>query len=197
MFFSKSTGGVEYIIIGLGNPGSKYENTRHNVGFMSIDSIAKECSCEVKRLKYKALIGECTINGHKCLLMKPQTFMNNSGEALVAAMNFYKVPIERVVVIYDDISLEPSSLRIRRKGSDGGHNGIKSIIELTGKDNFPRIKIGVGKKPHPDYDLASWVLSTFKPAELKLIDEAVSKTHEIVGYIIEGSIDTAMNKYNG
>lgn len=196
MFFKKSTGAISHIIVGLGNPGGRYEKTRHNVGFVAVDSIAQECSCVVKKLKFKSLVGECTIKGQKCLLMKPQTFMNNSGEALVAAMNFYKVPIEKVIVIYDDISLEPSEVRIRRKGSAGGHNGIKSIIELTGKDNFPRIKIGVGKKPHPDYDLADWVLSTFKSNEVKLVNEVADKCYEIASLIIEDSIDEAMNKYN-
>ena len=196
MFFKNSSNAVEYIIIGLGNPDKKYEKTRHNAGFMGIDKIAKEYNVDVKRLKYKSIIGECSIGEHKCLLMKPQTYMNNSGEALVGAMNFYKVPIEKVIVIYDDISLEPSNIRIRRKGSAGGHNGIKSIIELTGEENFPRIKIGVGKKPHPEYNLADWVLSTFKSTELKELDVALNRVAEICKHIIEGEIDKAMNKYN-
>lgn len=198
MFFNKSKQGnsIEYIIIGLGNPDKKYENTRHNVGFMAVDKIASELNTDVKRIKFKSLVGECSLDFHKCLLMKPQTYMNNSGQALVQAMNFYKVPIERVIVIYDDISLEPSKLRIRRKGSDGGHNGIKSIIGLTGDDSFPRIKIGVGKKPHPEYDLADWVLSTFKSDELKQIGVALGHVKEIAEDIVNEKIDAAMNKYN-
>ena len=165
-------GSVEYIIVGLGNPGIQYQDTRHNAGFMAIDTIAEKYGADVKRIKFKSLCGECTMGGKKCLLMKPSTYMNNSGEAVVEAMNFYKLGIENLIVIYDDISLEPSKLRIRRKGSDGGHNGIKSIIYLTGEDTFPRIKIGVGKKPHPQYNLADWVLSNFKSDEIPLIREA-------------------------
>ncbi len=205
MFFNKSktsesnangSTGIEYLIVGLGNPDKKYENTRHNAGFIAIDAIAKELNTDVKRLKFKSLTAEATIANHRCLLMKPTTYMNNSGQAVVEAMNFYKIPIEKVIVLYDDVSLDPSKLRIRRKGSDGGHNGIKSIIYLTGKDTFPRIKIGVGKKPHPDYDLADWVLSSFNNDELKQILETCKNMHEIITYIIEGKMDVAMNKYN-
>ncbi len=198
MIFNKNntTSSVEYLIVGLGNPDKKYENTRHNAGFMAIDTIADKLSVTVNKIKFKSLIGQVKIADHSCLLMKPTTYMNNSGQAVVEAMNFYKVPIERVIVIYDDISLDPSKLRIRRKGTDGGHNGIKSIIYLTGKDTFPRIKIGVGKKPHPEYDLADWVLSSFKKDELKEMQIALDNTTDIVTYIIEGKIDEAMSKYN-
>lgn len=189
-------GGIEYLIVGLGNPDKKYENTRHNAGFMGIDAVAQSLNTEVKRIKFKSLIADVTINNHRCLLMKPTTYMNNSGQAVVEAMNFYKIPIEKVIVLYDDISLEPSKIRIRRKGSDGGHNGIKSIIYLTGKDNFPRIKIGVGKKPHPDYNLADWVLSSFSKDEQKIMKDTCENMCEIVTYIIEDKIDVAMNKYN-
>lgn len=188
--------GIEYLIVGLGNPDKKYENTRHNAGFMGIDAIAQNLNTEVKRIKFKSLIADVIINNHRCLLMKPTTYMNNSGQAVVEAMNFYKIPIEKVIVLYDDISLEPSKIRIRRKGSGGGHNGIKSIIYLTGKDNFPRIKIGVGKKPHPEYDLADWVLSSFTKDEQKIINDTCNNMCEIVTYIIEDKIDVAMNKYN-
>ncbi|MDN5378581.1 MAG: peptidyl-tRNA hydrolase, family [Clostridiales bacterium] len=190
------TGPVDFIIVGLGNIGSKYEDTRHNAGFMAIDAISSKYGVKVDRIKFKSLVGETVIGGKKCLLMKPSTFMNNSGEAVVEGMNFYKIPVERVIVLYDDISLEPSQIRIRRKGSDGGHNGIKSIIYLTGKDTFPRVKIGVGKKPHPDYDLADWVLSNFKPEEYPKIREALEKTAASVELMVEGKIDEAMNKYN-
>ncbi len=190
------TGPVEYIIVGLGNPGIQYQDTRHNTGFMAVDTIAQKYSADIKRIKYKSLCGECIIGGKKCLLMKPSTYMNNSGEAVVEAMNFYKLPVENVIVIYDDISLEPSRIRIRSKGTDGGHNGIKSIIYLTGKDTFPRIKIGVGKKPHPDYNLADWVLSSYKSDEIPLIKEACEKAALSVELMVTGKINEAMNKFN-
>ncbi len=204
MLFSKnkdsdsltSVSGVEYLIVGLGNPGSEYETTRHNTGFMAIDAIAKEYHTDVKKLQFKGLTGRCTIAGHSCLLLKPHTYMNLSGESVVAAMNFYKIPIEKVIVLYDDISLEPSKLRIRRKGSDGGHNGIKNIIYLTGKDNFPRIKIGVGAKPHPQYDLAKWVLSHYTKAEMEELQKALDVCPQIVSLILEGKTDLAMNRFN-
>jgi PTH1 family peptidyl-tRNA hydrolase len=163
---------------------------------MAIDMLSKEYNVKVDRIKFKSLCGDVTINGKNCLLMKPTTYMNNSGQAVVEAMNFYKVPIENIIVIYDDISLEPSKLRIRRKGSDGGHNGIKSIIYLTGEDTFPRVKLGVGKKPHPDYNLADWVLSNFKLEELKLMEVSCSNAVKCVELIVQNKIDEAMNKYN-
>ena len=190
------TGPIEYLIVGLGNPGTQYENTRHNAGFLTIDKIADKLNVKVDRLKYKSLCCDVTISGKRCLLMKPTTFMNNSGQAVVEAMNFHKIPIERVLIIYDDISLEPSQLRIRRKGTDGGHNGLKSIIYLTGKDTFPRIKIGVGKKPHPKYDLADWVLSSFKKEEALPMQDAFTKAIEAIELIVAGKTDEAMNKFN-
>lgn len=186
----------DYIVVGLGNPDTKYLNTRHNAGFMAIDMISKEYNVQVNRIKFKSLCGNAIIGNKNCLLMKPTTYMNNSGQAVQEAMNFYKVPIENVIVIYDDISLEPSKLRIRRKGSDGGHNGIKSIIYLTGADTFPRIKLGVGKKPHPDYNLADWVLSNFNPNELELMKTSCSNAVRCVELIVQNKIDEAMNKYN-
>ncbi len=189
-------GKIEYIIVGLGNPGNEYENTRHNAGFLTIKRLCDKYNFKADRLKYKSLCGDVVISGKRCLVMKPSTYMNNSGQAVVEAMNFYKIPAENVIVIYDDISLEPSQLRIRRKGSDGGHNGIKNIIYLTGKDTFPRIKIGVGKKPHPKYDLADWVLSTFKKDELPLMDEAFDKAVQAIELIVGGDIDKAMNNLN-
>ena len=163
MFFGKKDFGssVDYIIAGLGNPGSQYDLTRHNAGFMAVDKIAEEYKVKVDRIKFKSLCNTFEMKGKKVLLMKPQTFMNLSGQSITEAMNFYKVPIENVIIICDDISLEPSKLRIRRKGSDGGHNGLKNIIYLSGKDTFPRIRVGVGQKPHPDYNLADWVLQNF------------------------------------
>ena len=141
------------MIVGLGNPGKQYENTRHNAGFLAVDTIAQKHHTDIKRIKFKGLVGECSLGGKKALLLKPSTFMNLSGQSVREAMQFYKLPPEKVLVIFDDINLEPGKLRIRRrKGSDGGHNGMKNIIYLAGSDQFPRIKLGVGKKPHPDYN---------------------------------------------
>lgn len=188
--------GIEYLIVGLGNPGSEYETTRHNAGFMAIDNIAKQYNTDIKKIQFKGLTGRANINGHSCLLLKPQTFMNLSGQSVVAAMNFYKIPIEKVIVLFDDISLEPGKQRIRRKGSDGGHNGIKNIIYLSGKDTFPRIKIGVGAKPHLQYDLAAWVLSHFNKSEMEQLQKSVEVCPDIVSLIVDGKIDLAMNRFN-
>ena len=187
---------IEYLIVGLGNPGSRYENTRHNVGFKAIDTLAKKYNISVKKIKYKSLIGDGMINNKHCLLIKPDTFMNNSGQAVMEAVNFYNIPFEKVIVIYDDISLDPAKLRIRRKGSAGGHNGIKSIIYLSGNDEFPRIKIGIGKKPHPEYNLADFVLSTFSKEDNDLLKDAYSHIPNIIENIVDDKIDVAMNKYN-
>ncbi len=189
-------GSPEFIIAGLGNPGEKYENTRHNAGFMVIDKLAANYNVQLKKLRFKSLTAIADVNGVTCLLMKPTTFMNNSGEALVEAMNFYKIPAEKAIICYDDINLEPSHIRIRRKGSDGGHNGMKSIIYLTGFDTFPRIKTGVGQKPRKDYDLAAWVLSHFSDEEKKLMDEGTDKAAASIELMVKGKTDEAMNKYN-
>ena len=189
-------GKPEYIIVGLGNPGDKYMYTRHNAGFMAIDKLAQKIGTPIKKIRFKSLTAEANVNGVPCLLMKPTTYMNNSGEAVVEAMNFYKIPAENVIICYDDISLEPSHIRIRRKGSDGGHNGMKSIIYLTGFDNFPRIKIGVGAKPHKDYNLADWVLSHFTEEEMKLMGEGTDKAVSSLELMVKGRTDEAMNKYN-
>lgn len=193
---SEPVGRVEYIVVGLGNIGIQYENTRHNAGFMALDTLAEKYDVKINRLKFKSNCAEAVISGKKCLLMKPSTYMNNSGEAVVQAMNFYKIPIENIIVIYDDISLPPSKMRIRRKGSHGGHNGIKSISELTGSENFPRIKIGVGQKPHKDYNLADWVLSKFSDEEITLLGTAFENAAEAVEYIVKGETEKAMNKFN-
>lgn len=189
-------GPVEYIIVGLGNPDSKYQNTRHNAGFLAIDRIAEKSGCSVDRMKYKALTGTVTIADKRVLLMKPQTYMNNSGEAVQEAMSFYKVPMEKVLVIFDDISLDVGKMRIRRKGSDGGHNGIKSIIQLCGGDNFPRVKVGVGKKPHPAYDLADWVLSRFTDQERTDLSPVFDNSWETAQLFLKGQLDKAMNQFN-
>ena len=197
--FQKNTpspGPVEFMIVGLGNPGKQYENTRHNAGFLAVDTIAQKHHPDTKRIKFKGLVGECSLGGKKALLLKPSTFMNLSGQSVREAMQFYKLPPEKVLVIFDDINLEPGKLRIRRKGSDGGHNGMKNILYLSGSDQFPRIKLGVGKKPRPDYDLADWVLSRFTGEEQKALDTALENAAAAAELIVKGDVDRAMNLYN-
>lgn len=189
-------GSPEYLIVGLGNPGVQYENTRHNAGFMTVDTLAKRHNFDIKRLRFKSLTGDAVIAGKRCIIMKPSTFMNSSGEAVTAAMNFYKIPIERVIVCFDDISLSPGAIRIRRKGSDGGHNGIKSIIYLTGSQDFPRVKVGVGQKPSKDYDLAAWVLGSFSSEDIEKLHTSTEAACDAVEMILSGDIDGAMNKFN-
>lgn len=198
LFSSRSTvpaGPVEFLIVGLGNPGRQYENTRHNAGFITLDVIAGKAGARVDRIKFKGLCGEGMLGGKKVLFLKPSTFMNLSGQSVQEAMSFYKLPPEKVLVIFDDISLDPGKLRIRRKGSDGGHNGIKNIIYLSGKDTFPRIKMGVGKKPNPGWDLADWVLSRFTEDEQKALLDAAGKAASAAELIVQGNIDKAMNLY--
>ncbi|MGI6254964.1 MAG: aminoacyl-tRNA hydrolase [Acutalibacter sp.] len=197
--FQKNTpspGPVEFLVVGLGNPGKQYEGTRHNAGFMAVDTIAQKHHTEVKRIKFKGTVGECVLGGKKVLLLKPSTYMNLSGQAVQEAMQFYKLSPEKVLVIYDDINLDPGKLRIRRKGSDGGHNGMKNIIYLAGSDQFPRIKLGVGKKPHPDYNLADWVLSRFTDKERESLATALDNAAAAAELIVRGDIDRAMNLYN-
>lgn len=189
-------GPPEYLIAGLGNPGLKYEYTRHNAGFLCVDMLAQQLGVKIDRIKFKSVTAAAQVEGHSCLLMKPQTFMNNSGEAIRDAAHFYKIPPERIIILFDDISLPPGRLRIRRKGSDGGHNGIKSILYHLNSDQFPRVKLGVGAKPHPDYDLGDWVVSTFRKEELPLMKEAMEKACEAVCLIVQGQTDRAMNLYN-
>lgn len=187
---------IEYIIVGLGNPGKEYAHTRHNAGFIAIDKLAEKYNCSITKMKYKALIADCTIAGKRALLMKPQTFMNLSGEAVTQAMSFYKIPPENVIVMFDDISLAVGKLRIRRKGSDGGQKGMRSIIELSGSQSFPRVKIGIGEKPNPKWQLADWVLSRFTSEELKTLDEVTERACGAVEAILSGNIDKAMSQYN-
>ena len=189
-------GAVEYIICGLGNPGTQYEGTRHNIGFMTIDTLCEKYKLDCKKLRFKSLTCDAMISGKRCLIMKPTTFMNNSGEAVTEAMSFYKIPPERTIIVFDDISLEPGKLRIRRKGSDGGHNGIKSIIYLSGSDMFPRIKMGVGAKPHPDYNLADWVLGHFKKEQAEALDTAMDNAVRSFELMVGGKMNEAMNKFN-
>lgn len=186
----------DFIIAGLGNPGVKYETTRHNAGFLAIDLLAIEEGFDVKRLKHHALTCDATISGKKCLIMKPQTMMNNSGDAIGEAAKFYKIPVENVIVLFDDISLDVGQTRIRRKGSAGGHNGIKSIIAQLGSENFPRVKIGVGKKPNPEYDLVNWVLGRFPKEQEGELKTALENTTRAVRLIVDGKTDEAMNLYN-
>ena len=198
LFRHKSTelaGGYQFIIAGLGNPDRKYENTRHNSGFIVLDHIAEKYNTRIDRLKYKSYCGTAEINGVKVLLLKPQTYMNNSGQALVEAMNFYKIPPENCIIIFDDISLDVGKMRIRRKGSDGGQKGMRSIIYLTGSDAFPRIKVGIGAKPE-SWDLADWVLSRFSDQELKSLDSVCENAAAAAELIISENIDKAMNLYN-
>lgn len=190
------SGPVEYIIAGLGNPGLQYEGTRHNAGFMVMDKLGEKLGSDIKKMKFKSLCADVSIGGKHCVLLKPTTYMNNSGQAVAEAMNFYKLDIDHVIIVYDDISLEPGRLRIRRKGSDGGHNGIKSIIYLTGEDTFPRIKMGVGKKPHPKYDLADWVLGHFSNEDKEKMDKAAENACEALELMVSGKTDEAMNKFN-
>lgn len=187
---------IEYIIVGLGNPERKYENTRHNSGFIILDYIADKLGVKVNRVKFKSTVGEGRMGGHRVLLMKPSTYMNNSGQAVVEAMNFYKIPAENVIVLLDDINLDVGKMRIRSKGSDGGQNGMKNIIYLSGSDKFPRIKIGIGKKPNPEYDLAAWVLSRFTKDELKALETIAENSYDAVELIMDDNISEAMNRYN-
>ncbi|MBQ1243288.1 MAG: aminoacyl-tRNA hydrolase [Clostridia bacterium] len=200
MIFKKTTkdygGSFDYMIVGLGNPGRQYETTRHNAGFICLDLLSEKHGIKITKLKFKSLMGDGRINGRRCLLLKPQTFMNLSGEAVRDAAEFYKIPPERIIVICDDISLDPGKIRIRRKGSAGGQNGMKNIIYHLNSDNFPRIKVGIGAKPNPDYDLADWVLSHFTKDEAKLIKEAAEKAVGSVEYMVEDKIDKAMSEYN-
>lgn len=199
MLFKKkfNNSNIDFMIVGLGNPGIDYNDTRHNAGFIFIDYIANKLGVKINKLKHKAYYTTADFNGKKVLLVKPQTYMNLSGEAVVGMINFFKVPIEKMLVISDDISLDVGKIRIRRKGSDGGQRGLRNIIELTGKDNFPRIKIGIGKKPNPNYDLAKWVLSKFNKEELETLDGIKDSVYDAVKLIIDNQTDKAMNKYNG
>lgn len=193
---SAPNGPVEFLVVGLGNPGREYENTRHNAGFLAVDRIAEKHHTEIKRVKFKGTVGQCRLGGKGVLLLKPGTYMNLSGQSVTEAMRFYKLKPEQVLILFDDINLEPGKLRIRRKGSDGGHNGMKNILYLSGSDQFPRIKLGVGKKPRPDYDLADWVLSRFTAEEQKALDTALENAAAAAELIVKGDVDRAMNLYN-
>ena len=187
----------EFLIVGLGNPGTKYENTRHNAGFMFLDHVASKCGANINRMKFKSLCADTVIGEKRVLLMKPQTLMNASGEAVIEAANFYKIPPEKVIVISDDTTLEVARLRVRRKGSHGGHNGLKNIILHLGTDAFPRIKIGVGIKPHPDYDMIDWVLGVMSSEDIKHIASNHPYAYDGLLKLLDGDVDGAMQICNG
>ncbi len=195
MFFSKKPT-YDWLIVGLGNPGLQYAETRHNVGFMTADLFMNKNNGEFTKNKMQSLFGECKLKNNRILVMKPQTFMNNSGTAVQAVSSFYKIPNDRIIVVCDDINLDVGKLRIKRKGSDGGQKGMRDVLNLLGSDDICRIKIGVGKKPHPDYDLADWVLSKFKPEEIENLNLALEKGQKALLEIINRGIDSAMNRYN-
>ena len=192
----RSAQGVTWLVVFLGNPGTKFNGTRHNAGFMAADAMAKELNVSINKLRFKALTAQVEIGGEKVLLMKPQTYMNLSGEAVIQAAKFYKISPEHIIVVSDEVAMPIGKLRIRKSGSAGGHNGLKNIIQHLGTQDFPRIRMGVGAAPHPDYDMADWVLSTFKnkdAEDMQALAERVSKAVQC--YISEGP-DRAMNKFN-
>jgi len=202
---------IRYIIVGLGNPGAKYASTRHNAGFLALDYISQKYNLKINTVKFKALCGKYTIvrdgahdvplmeneNKYDVLFMKPQTYMNDSGKAVSEAARFYKIPPENILVISDDINLPVGKLRIRKSGSDGGQKGLRSITEHLSSENFPRIKIGVGEKPHPDYELIDWVLAKFSKEDEKIMSEAFGKVYDCIDMFIRGTpVEKIQNKYN-
>ena len=195
MLFSKPA--CDWLIVGLGNPGDNYVKTRHNVGWRALDILAQELNGKIDRAKFRGLYGQVNFEGQKLILLKPQTFMNLSGLSVMDAARFYKLPPERIIVLFDDISLPVGRLRIRPDGSAGGHNGIKSIIGSINSQSFPRVKIGVGAKPHPDYDLADWVLSAFPPEEEKALQPALKRAADAALEIVKNGTYEAANRFNG
>ena len=191
------TGGISWIVVFLGNPGQRYEDSRHNVGFRTGDALAEKLGVRINRSRFRALTAQGKAGGQTVLLMKPQTYMNLSGDAVGEAMRFYRVPLDHVLTVSDDVSLPVGKLRIRRGGSAGGHNGLKDIIGKCGGDGFPRVKIGVGEKPHPDCDMADWVLSSFSGKDRETIAEAEKQAADAVLCVIDKGVDEAMNRYNG
>ena len=189
---SEPTLPVSFVVVGLGNPGTKYENTRHNAGFMVLDSMTEKLGVKVDRAKFHALYGDTIVGGVRVLFVKPQTFMNSSGIAVREVANYYKIPADHILIISDDITLPVGRMRLRKNGSAGGHNGLKSIIEELGSDAFPRLRIGVGEKPHPDYPLIDWVLSKFTDDEIKTLSAEYSAAKEGIETVISGDIDKAI-----
>ena len=194
---SASTTPITHLVVGLGNPGSKYANTRHNAGFMTLDYFSTKLGLKIDRAKFEALVGEATVAGKRVLFMKPQTFMNNSGNAVYEAAKFYKIAPENIIVISDDVNLDVGRLRVRGSGSAGGQKGLNDIIVQMGSDKIPRIRIGVGKKPHPDYDMADWVLGAFPEADKKALDEVFVRAYDGLLKLLVGDVDGAMQICNG
>ena len=192
-----NTSGESWLLVGLGNPGREYEKTRHNCGFRALDLLAQKLSCPVDRLKFQGLYGQTVYNGKKLFLLKPQTYMNLSGRSVVQLSAYFHIPPQRIVVLFDDISLPPGRLRLRPDGSAGGHNGIKSIIQELGSQAFPRVKIGVGSKPNPDFDLADWVLSTFSASEEKALAVSLENAAQAALAIVDEGVPQAANRFNG
>ncbi|MBO5247847.1 MAG: aminoacyl-tRNA hydrolase [Clostridia bacterium] len=188
---------MDWILVGLGNPGKKYEDTRHNVDWMALDAFAEQQSVKINRIRFRALCGECIVDGNKVLLMKPQTFMNLSGESVTEACDYYNVPAERVLVLCDDVAIPFNRIRIRTKGSGGGHNGLKNIIAMLGSDSFLRVRIGVSDRSDPTTDLADWVLGSFSGTEKKKLNERFCDTNDVIKLILSGKVDDAMSRYNG
>ena len=186
-----------WLIVGLGNPGKEYAHTRHNCGFRAIDILAEKLGCKVDKGKFQGLYGQTSYNGCKLFLLKPQTYMNLSGRSILQMSAYYNIPPQKIIVLSDDISLEVGRLRIRADGSAGGHNGIKSIINELGSQDFPRVKIGVGGKPNPDCDLADWVLSGFTASENKVLDTALNNAADAALYLIDHTVQDAANRFNG
>lgn len=186
----------EFLIVGLGNPGIKYDNTRHNAGFNALDYLAKNFNLSINKVKFNSTMDSHMIFNKKCVLIKPMSYMNNSGENVIKFMNFYKIPIENTIVLYDDIFLEPSKIKIRRRGGHGGHNGIRSIIDFVESDEFPRIKIGVGNKQNENLDLADWILSKFNKKDFELMNQSYINCLKSLEYIVNGEIEKAMNEFN-
>ncbi len=189
-------GPVEYIVAGLGNPGTEYQATRHNAGYLALDLLAEKYNVKVSRIRFQSLCGECVIHGKKVLLLKPTTYMNLSGRAVQEALAFHKVPMQRLIVLCDDINLAPGRLRIRRSGSDGGQKGLQNIIYLTGSDAFPRVRIGIGGKPYPNMDMKDWVIGRLSPDEMKEIAPALENAVTAVELLVQGKINDAMNLFN-
>ena len=189
--------GDTWLIVGLGNPGREYERSRHNCGFRAVDILADKLCCKIDRAKFQGLYGQTTYKGKKLMLLKPMTYMNLSGRSVLQLSAYFSIPPQKIIVMFDDISLEPGRLRIRADGSAGGHNGIKSIIQELGSQTFPRVKIGVGAKPHPDYDLADWVLSSFSAQDEKALAVSLPNAAEAALAIIDSGVPEAANKFNG
>ena len=187
---------ITHLLVGLGNPGKQYALTRHNAGFLCLDTVCERYACSTDRAKFNALVGEATIAGARVLVMRPQTYMNASGEAVAAAAKFYRIEPSRIIVCSDDVSLDVGGMRVRGKGSDGGQRGLRSIIEELGSDAFPRVRFGVGKKPHPEYDMKDWVLSTFAPSELEKLRSLFPVACQGIEALIKGDLDGAMQICN-